>query len=26
VDERAFETIVRRYGLTDHKRRLPVAP
>lgn len=26
VDERAFETIVRRYRLTDHKRRPPVAP
>ncbi|WSG86101.1 ammonia-dependent NAD(+) synthetase [Streptomyces sp. NBC_01718] len=26
VDERAFETIVRRYHLTDHKRQLPVAP
>ncbi|MFI5671747.1 ammonia-dependent NAD(+) synthetase [Streptomyces sp. NPDC051704] len=26
VDERAFDTIVRRYRLTDHKRRLPVAP
>lgn len=26
VDERAFETIVRRYRLTDHKRQLPVAP
>ncbi|MFC5184351.1 ammonia-dependent NAD(+) synthetase [Actinomadura harenae] len=26
VDERVFETIVRRYRLTDHKRRLPLAP
>ncbi|MFK0046398.1 ammonia-dependent NAD(+) synthetase [Streptomyces sp. NPDC090741] len=26
VDERAFDTIVRRYRLTDHKRQLPVAP
>ncbi|MFF4852325.1 ammonia-dependent NAD(+) synthetase [Streptomyces sp. NPDC001194] len=26
VDERAFDTIVRRYRLTDHKRRLPIAP
>lgn len=26
VDERAFETIVRRYRLTDHKRQLPAAP
>ncbi|MEU7469860.1 ammonia-dependent NAD(+) synthetase [Streptomyces sp. NPDC044984] len=26
VDEAAFETIVRRYRLTDHKRRLPAAP
>ncbi|MFJ8073280.1 ammonia-dependent NAD(+) synthetase [Streptomyces sp. NPDC096176] len=26
VDSRAFETIVSRYRLTDHKRRLPVAP
>ncbi|WTO66553.1 ammonia-dependent NAD(+) synthetase [Streptomyces sp. NBC_00212] len=26
VDERAFETIVNRYRLTDHKRRLPIAP
>ncbi|GAA3502745.1 ammonia-dependent NAD(+) synthetase [Streptomyces prasinosporus] len=26
VDEQAFETIVRRYRLTDHKRRLPAAP
>ncbi|MEV6261388.1 ammonia-dependent NAD(+) synthetase [Streptomyces sp. NPDC051784] len=26
VDERAFETIVSRYRLTDHKRRLPIAP
>ncbi|MEV5569477.1 ammonia-dependent NAD(+) synthetase [Spirillospora sp. NPDC052269] len=26
VGERAFETIVRRYRLTDHKRRLPLAP
>ncbi|KOU42973.1 NAD synthetase [Streptomyces sp. WM6378] len=26
VGERAFETIVNRYRLTDHKRRLPIAP
>ncbi|MEV4253464.1 ammonia-dependent NAD(+) synthetase [Spirillospora sp. NPDC049652] len=26
VSERVFETIVRRYRLTDHKRRLPIAP
>jgi NAD+ synthase len=26
VDERAFETIARRYRLTDHKRQLPIAP
>lgn len=26
VDARAFDTIVRRYRLTEHKRRLPVAP
>ncbi|MEU9304562.1 ammonia-dependent NAD(+) synthetase [Streptomyces sp. NPDC048269] len=26
VGERAFDTIVRRYRLTDHKRRLPIAP
>ncbi|MFC8425806.1 ammonia-dependent NAD(+) synthetase [Streptomyces sp. NPDC057236] len=26
VDEQAFETIVRRYRLTDHKRRLPATP
>ncbi|KRD14467.1 ammonia-dependent NAD(+) synthetase [Streptomyces sp. Root264] len=26
VTEHAFETIVRRYHLTDHKRRLPIAP
>ncbi|CAL9521125.1 NH(3)-dependent NAD(+) synthetase [Streptomyces sp. enrichment culture] len=26
VDERAFEKIVHRYRLTDHKRRLPIAP
>ncbi|MGI5337602.1 ammonia-dependent NAD(+) synthetase [Streptomyces sp. CA-181903] len=26
VEERAFETIVRRYRLTDHKRQLPIAP
>ncbi|MFD0413156.1 ammonia-dependent NAD(+) synthetase [Streptomyces sp. NPDC127108] len=26
VDARAFDTIVRRYRLTDHKRQLPVAP
>ncbi len=26
VDERAFETIVSRYRLTDHKRQLPIAP
>jgi NAD+ synthase len=26
VDEQAFETIVRRYRLTDHKRRLPITP
>ncbi|MFD3513365.1 ammonia-dependent NAD(+) synthetase [Streptomyces sp. NPDC058657] len=26
VDEAAFETIVRRYRLTEHKRRLPTAP
>ncbi|MFG2873557.1 ammonia-dependent NAD(+) synthetase [Streptomyces sp. NPDC048337] len=26
VDGRAFDTIVRRYRLTEHKRRLPVAP
>ncbi|MFE3610142.1 ammonia-dependent NAD(+) synthetase [Streptomyces goshikiensis] len=26
VDERAFETIVRRYRLTEHKRQLPIAP
>ncbi|MFJ8766183.1 ammonia-dependent NAD(+) synthetase [Streptomyces clavifer] len=26
VDERAFDTIVGRYRLTDHKRRLPVGP
>lgn len=26
VDERSFETILRRYRLTEHKRRLPVAP
>ncbi|MEV4917827.1 ammonia-dependent NAD(+) synthetase [Streptomyces tirandamycinicus] len=26
VDERAFETIVRRYRATGHKRALPVAP
>lgn len=26
VDEEAFDTIVRRYRLTDHKRHLPVAP
>ncbi|MGW4026611.1 ammonia-dependent NAD(+) synthetase, partial [Streptomyces sp. NPDC005009] len=26
VDEQAFETIVRRYRLTDHKRRPPITP
>ncbi|MDQ0964183.1 NAD+ synthase [Streptomyces sp. B4I13] len=26
VTERAFRTIVDRYHLTDHKRRLPIAP
>ncbi|WP_328476335.1 ammonia-dependent NAD(+) synthetase [Streptomyces sp. NBC_00377] len=26
VDEDVFETIVHRYRLTDHKRRLPIAP
>ncbi|MFF9488407.1 ammonia-dependent NAD(+) synthetase [Streptomyces sp. NPDC014676] len=26
VDEQAFETIVHRYHLTDHKRRLPITP
>lgn len=26
VDERAFDLIVRRYRLTEHKRRLPIAP
>ncbi|SDD80760.1 ammonia-dependent NAD(+) synthetase [Streptomyces prasinopilosus] len=26
VDEEAFEKIIRRYRLTDHKRRLPIAP
>ncbi|GAA1370342.1 ammonia-dependent NAD(+) synthetase [Streptomyces beijiangensis] len=26
VDERAFETIVTRYRLTEHKRQLPVGP
>ncbi|MEU8776914.1 ammonia-dependent NAD(+) synthetase [Streptomyces sp. NPDC048606] len=26
VAEEAFATIVRRYRLTDHKRRLPIAP
>jgi NAD+ synthase len=26
VDGQAFETIVRRYRLTDHKRRLPITP
>ncbi|GHF44523.1 NH(3)-dependent NAD(+) synthetase [Streptomyces mashuensis] len=26
VDERAFETIVNRYRLTEHKRQLPIAP
>lgn len=26
VDERTFDTIVSRYRLTDHKRRLPIAP
>ncbi|MFD8562508.1 ammonia-dependent NAD(+) synthetase [Streptosporangium canum] len=26
VDEAAFEVIVRRYRLTEHKRRLPIAP
>ncbi|MFF5157778.1 ammonia-dependent NAD(+) synthetase [Streptomyces sp. NPDC000348] len=26
VDERDFDTIVRRYRLTDHKRRMPLAP
>ncbi|MFE3068735.1 ammonia-dependent NAD(+) synthetase [Streptomyces sp. NPDC059247] len=26
VAERAFESIVRRYRLTEHKRRLPIAP
>ncbi|MEU9176996.1 ammonia-dependent NAD(+) synthetase [Streptomyces sp. NPDC048550] len=26
VDERAFDTIVRRYRQTEHKRRLPIAP
>ncbi|MEU2561960.1 ammonia-dependent NAD(+) synthetase [Streptomyces longispororuber] len=26
VDEDVFETIVRRYRLTDHKRQLPIAP
>ncbi|KPI33603.1 NH(3)-dependent NAD(+) synthetase [Actinobacteria bacterium OV450] len=26
VDERAFDTIVRRYRLTEHKRQLPIAP
>ncbi len=26
VDGRAFEAIVRRYRLTEHKRRLPIAP
>ncbi|WP_329113566.1 ammonia-dependent NAD(+) synthetase [Streptomyces sp. NBC_01465] len=26
VDERAFEIIVNRYRLTEHKRQLPVAP
>ncbi|WP_329039828.1 ammonia-dependent NAD(+) synthetase [Streptomyces sp. NBC_00178] len=26
VDDRAFETILARFRLTDHKRRLPIAP
>ncbi|WP_411102946.1 ammonia-dependent NAD(+) synthetase [Streptomyces sp. cmx-4-9] len=26
VDPRAFDTIVRRYRLTEHKRQLPIAP
>ncbi|MFE7750347.1 ammonia-dependent NAD(+) synthetase [Streptomyces sp. NPDC057428] len=26
VDDEAFDTIVGRYRLTDHKRRLPIAP
>ncbi|MFB6521519.1 ammonia-dependent NAD(+) synthetase [Streptomyces sp. NPDC056401] len=26
VGERAFDTIVRRYRLTEHKRQLPIAP
>ncbi|MEV7009951.1 ammonia-dependent NAD(+) synthetase [Streptosporangium sp. NPDC051022] len=26
VDEAAFATVVRRYRLTEHKRRLPIAP
>ncbi|MFJ3175879.1 ammonia-dependent NAD(+) synthetase [Streptomyces roseus] len=26
VGEQVFDTIVRRYRLTDHKRRLPIAP
>lgn len=26
VDQQAFDTIVRRYRLTDHKRRLPSGP
>ncbi|MFD8953065.1 ammonia-dependent NAD(+) synthetase [Streptomyces xanthophaeus] len=26
VDARAFDTIVRRYRLTEHKRQLPIAP
>ncbi|MFG3280782.1 ammonia-dependent NAD(+) synthetase [Streptomyces sp. NPDC048111] len=26
VDEQVFKTIVDRYRLTDHKRRLPIAP
>ncbi|MFE2874009.1 ammonia-dependent NAD(+) synthetase [Streptomyces roseus] len=26
VAEQVFDTIVRRYRLTDHKRRLPIAP
>ncbi|MGW9498243.1 ammonia-dependent NAD(+) synthetase [Streptomyces prasinus] len=26
VDEQAFEKIIRRYRLTDHKRRLPITP
>ncbi|AUY52238.1 ammonia-dependent NAD(+) synthetase [Streptomyces sp. CB01881] len=26
VDEAVFETVVRRYRLTEHKRQLPIAP